>query len=147
MDNIIPGYGAVLGFEPTRCTDTVNFSPFRNTSSTSFWPLAERRGGRLACAMQHCHLWARRAPLNCLSSITLALVCVRERRSRSGRARRACHLEETPPRRPTARPVASPAQWSPGSSQGSWCKSCIYSFLGGLLSFRTFVCVELGDLG
>lgn len=50
-----------------------------------------------------------------------------DRRSRSGRARRACHLEETPPRRPTARPVASPAQWSPGSSPDLWCKSFIYS--------------------
>lgn len=63
-----------------------------------------------------------------------------DRRSRSGLARRACHLEETPPRRPTARPVASPAQWSPGSSPDLWCKSFIYSLFLFLFFANMYLC-------
>lgn len=59
---------------------------------------------------------------------------------------------KTPPRRQTARPVVSPAQWSPGSSPDLWCKSFfiyseLYIFIYIIFIFlQRCICVELRHL-
>lgn len=75
VDNIFLVLNTTPRVKETRWKDSIiNLIVCTNTFIRLLYDVASPR---LACAMQHCHLWARRAPLNCLfSTITLAPVCV-----------------------------------------------------------------------
>lgn len=70
----------------------------------------------VACAMQHCHLWIIVVVLS-LFILHHVAACVRP--DAAAWTRLSSGGNSSPQ---TARPVASPAQWSPGSSLDLWCK-------------------------
>lgn len=81
----------------------------------------------VACAMQHCHLWIRvMAPS--LFILHHVVACVRP--DAAAWTRLSSGGNSSPQ---TARPVAYPAQWSPGSSLDLWCKWFFFLFLCNML--------------
>lgn len=77
-------------------------------------------GVRLACAMQHCHLWIRVM----FSSLFISHHVVAYVRPDAAAWTRLSSGGNSSQQ--TARPVAFPAQWSPGSSLDLWCKSYLF---------------------
>lgn len=69
------------------------------------------------CAMQHCHLWIRAVGRSLFIPHHVA-ACVRPHAAAWTRLSSGGNSSLQ-----TARPVAFPAQWSPGSSLDLWCKS------------------------
>lgn len=85
------------------------------------------------CAMQHCHLWIRVMSPS-LFILHHVVACVRP--DAAAWTRLSSGGNSSPL---TTRPVAFPAQWSPGSSLDLWCKSFFISLQHALSKGRAMI--------